>query len=561
MSGFLLISGPIPQRVPEIAHAVTLDVPGLRLIVFPRPESREACLLTQPDRWLAAAGTPFAGSKMEMAALRELAAAPSLEVRLPDVEGMFALVSADPSTGRVTLATDRLGSLHVYETSRQGALLYSTSSLLLARITRPEWDRAGCRQFLTTGTIFGESTLFEGIRKLPPAQVLTLKAGAVTARRTWWDLNSHFFDRSANPDPIPSTAAALQRAASEAYAASASPLVDLTGGYDSRCILAALLASDIRPTVIVNGHPNSPDVRVAKNIAAVFGLSIIHREPPRQMPELAQAIELTDGEYDALLYAPVARLHFELARRFTVSINGSNGEITKGYWYELLRPHTGDRGRFDARLIAARRFAFEPDMGRLIAGDSGAPVVDQLAALIDAANAPLRGLPNTALLDNAYLTLRMHRWQGRIASSTLRLWPVASPFVFSKPMEAILSTPGTDRSGYRFTRRLIEHLNPRLAALPLEQGYPALPLRWDTAHRFAVPMAVEFAQKVARRLAPRAPAPSAVAMPEIEASRPLYRPEALASIAQMPHIRGRVLTLELLARFAMLSRCAASRDS
>ncbi len=43
--------------------------------------------------------------------------------------------------------------------------------------------------------------------------------------------------------------------------------------------------------------------------------------------------------------------------------------------------------------------------------------------------------------------------------------------------------------------------------------------------------------------------------------QPLSRPKELASITQMPYIHGRVLMLELLARFAMLSRCAASRDS
>jgi hypothetical protein len=78
----------------------------------------------------------------------------------------------------------------------------------------------------------------------------------------------------------------------------------------------------------------------------------------------------------------------------------------------------------------------------------------------------------------------MQRWLGRIASASARIWPVISPFCFRAPMEAALSAPAKMRWNNRMMRLLIELQNPKLAALPLAQGYPAAPLRVSNAHQF-----------------------------------------------------------------------------
>jgi hypothetical protein len=128
-------------------------------------------------------------------------------------------------------------------------------------------------------------------------------------------------------------------------------------------------------------------------------------------------------------------------------------------------------------------------------------VVEHFADIIRRANAGFSGHPNTAKMDNVYLTLRMQRWQGRIASATSRIWPCISPFLMRQPMELALSLPVKSRVRHRLTRRLIEHLSPKLARLPLAQGYPALPLRPDTLIHFT-PLLTEALHKVLRRVRP-----------------------------------------------------------
>jgi len=179
-------------------------------------------------------------------------------------------------------------------------------------------------------------------------------------------------------------------------------------------------------------------------------------------------------------------------------------------------------------------------------------------------------------MDNVYLTLRMQRWQGRIASATNRIWPCISPFMFREVMEAALSATPKARVRHRFTRRLIEHLNPKLAALPLAQGYPALPLRIGNAHRF-FPLILEALDGVRRRLpksigsASHSSTTGAPSQPPViwksSQFRELMQPLAMKTSSLYDHhklavflitsrqpgfstepLLGRIFTLEMLAR-------------
>ena len=146
-------------------------------------------------------------------------------------------------------------------------------------------------------------------------------------------------------------------------------------------------------------------------------------------------------------------------------------------------------------------------------------------------------------------------------------------------MRAALSTPPGRRRRDRMMRALIEHLDPRLAALPMADGSPALPLRAGTLYRFgshAAALGGKAWGRVRRKLgagARPASAPSGgageavarlVADPEIAAllepgtmrTAALYEPRALAQFLAASRAPGfdqarrwgRVVTLELVAR-------------
>lgn len=556
------------------------------IALFPLHARPAAGIQKIAEAWGFASGTLFACGQGGPGAVEELLQlglgpdAPSSSL-LERVEGLFALVAGGPG-GSFTLHTDRLGNLHVYESRQDGCVALSNSSLLLAALGRADFDPHACRQFLAMGTVFGSRSLFEGVRKLGPARCFRYAEGELASEHIYWDIRSRFHDRAGFTGSVPTMAASLVAAMDSITSAYPRPLLDLTGGYDSRCVLAAMLETGRPFTAVVNGPEDSGDVRTAKRIAREFGLRLIHN-PRRELSAsdcgfVQNCLGLTDGEVDVTQYWSTARIHRQSAAEHGISLNGSNGEITKGYWYELLFPHIGARGHFDSRSVAARRFTFSGEAAGLLAHDFPESLTQEMAGLIDEANRGLEDYPNTASLDNVYVSLRMHRWQGRISSSTQRIWPGSSPFMFRQPMEIALATPGTQRARLKFTTRLIEKLNPRLAALPLEAGYPALPLRWNNAHRFALPVAREYAEKAASKLASRSRVaavllgrgqsgnrpPHWLSLPELSAwlepdamqTRALYSPAALRSLLDEAHLgrnpaaqrAGRILTLELAAR-------------
>jgi asparagine synthase (glutamine-hydrolysing) len=556
---------------------------------FPRLKAATAGILRDPgvQAWLCAAGTYFYQDSSGEDALRGLAprmhaSRTELASALADFNGIFALAGHDCSTGELRVITDRLGSLHIYTAVIDSTLVVCTSSLVLAALLRPAWDPVSCREFLATGTVFEQRTLFQGIEKLAPATVFEFRRGHLRSRSSYWDPAAVMYDRSPFRGDVPELAAALEDVFRILARCFRKPVMDLTGGFDSRALLGAMLRSGGDFDTVVNGSDRDPDVVRSQQIARAVGVRHRHQLPSLRSGEdwwekARASLALCDGEYDVLAYARICDVQNRLAADFDASINGSNGEICKGYWWELLFPFTGWRGHFDERRVAARRFAFMGEAPGLLAQHFTDDLASHFAGLIRRANVGLEQHPNTAKLDNVYLRLRMQRWQGRIASATSRIWPCVSPFMFSRPMEIALSAAPHVRVRNRMARRLLEHLHPGLAAIPLAEGYPAMPLRintaslfgrqaWDTVRRLQHRVRPPFPGGIpeAPSVSPPHPAQGLWQLAEIRdlldpasmISGDLYDPAALrcllepsrAGALSSPSQFGRILTLELLAR-------------
>ena len=498
------------------------------------------------------------------------------------LDGSFCFALGNGDGQEVRLISDVLGRYHVYWAELAGCRVVSTSSLILAALIQPEWEPVSVREFLATGYLFELRTLFRGIEKLPPASIVTCRADAAPSISRYWRLSRAMYDEAPAQGDVPTLAATLDSAMADVFRGYERPLLDLTGGFDSRIMLAAALRVDAsrRFSTVVNGKGDDPDVIAARGIAETFGLSHEHgmrddEWPSRWWRRAKQSLSLCDGEYDVLEYAGILDTHDALARRFGVSVNGSGGEICRGYWWELLIPHVGRRGTFDAGRVAAKRFSVDSWGEGLLDGLNGRDTLtDHFTGVIARACSEFETSRNTACMDNIYLSLRMQRWQGRIASSTSRIWPCISPFMFKAPMEVALSSPPRLRRRGRMARELVAYMNPDLAVLPMAGGYPAMPIRWNTAHRFG-PLLSETAVKVRRRLlrgrrqansetAGRSVVHDLWREPEVHETlqaremltEPLYRRrelEAFLISSQRPGFNalshfGRIVTLELLAR-------------
>lgn len=454
--------------------------------------------------WLLAVGSWFhadgsaAGAEAHLLARALTVGADRLAQEL---EGFFVIAVGDGRSRRISVITDVVGSRHCFWRQTEQGIALATSSLVLASLGAPEFDPLSGEEFLRTGVVFEDRTLFRAVRKLPAAQVLQFSDGQSVSAHQYWSLSQLDPEKFDQRSAAPALREALLGSAQKIGRLFARPVCDLTGGYDSRAVVAAFLAAKQDFATTVAGPAQSADVQVAAELSRLTGKPHLYREPGPEfcLPDLRRTLALTDGECDLVAYARIRALHQTLAEQFSVSINGSFGELARGYWWELLGAQVGARQPLDARQLAAQRYVVEPCHPQLFPATSNDAFVAHLAAVIARANASLTDQPNSTQMDNAYLQLRMQRWQGRLASSTDQLWPCLSPFMFRSVLEVMLQTQARVRRRSLLVRQLMPLLHAGLAAHRLEHGHPPLPLNWRTWPRF-LPAVPVFARKVARKL-------------------------------------------------------------
>lgn len=102
------------------------------------------------------------------------------------LRGMFAFVLYDPTRDLLFCARDRFGIKPLYYTVADGVLyLASEVKALLPFSECIAVDPVALSDYLTFQFVIGESTLFEGIKQVPPGCTLTVESGVVSIRRYW----------------------------------------------------------------------------------------------------------------------------------------------------------------------------------------------------------------------------------------------------------------------------------------------------------------------------------------------------------------------------------------
>jgi asparagine synthase (glutamine-hydrolysing) len=115
---------------------------------------------------------------------------------LPRLNGMFAFAIWDTKERRLTLARDRLGIKPLYYALVEGdngapvSFIFASEvkAILTTGLVERRLDAESLNQFLTFLWTPDPHTLFQGIRKLPPAHVLTFCDNRLTVGE-WWDVS------------------------------------------------------------------------------------------------------------------------------------------------------------------------------------------------------------------------------------------------------------------------------------------------------------------------------------------------------------------------------------
>lgn len=112
-----------------------------------------------------------------------------LEATLPELVGMFAISLWDRDTRELTLVRDRMGIKPLYYGFGEKCFVFGSQPkcFFSAPGWSPEVDRNVLASYLRFAYVPSPSSIYAGVSQVAPGEMVCVKEGKVTDRRTYWD--------------------------------------------------------------------------------------------------------------------------------------------------------------------------------------------------------------------------------------------------------------------------------------------------------------------------------------------------------------------------------------
>jgi asparagine synthase (glutamine-hydrolysing) len=391
-----------------------------------------------------------------------------LDSLLRQSNGTFVALAYDKRHSRLQLATDAIGGRPLYYTQWAGCLLFSTSSTLLRRIPgielRPDLAAFAEQQILAYP--LGERTLWHGLRVLRENSVLSVTGSNVTVRQ-YFDWQSMGVIAQNDTQELARDAAACFRAAvSDRMRSDDSDEVALlSGGLDSRLIVAELRAQ-ARPVTALSLHrPGMQDTVYAERFAAHVGARLT---PVPWSPQLGG---VSPGDTTARMLAfAVASLG-----RGAVWSGDGGGEtlglllLSEATWQLAEAGEVARAVDHHVKGYAPSKHLLSPSARSLMAGAPQRRLLEEIELL--------RAIPRGKALQLSMLRndmrCHLHDYFDRIGDTRVEL---RLPFYDRRIIECAIKLPEPlgPSLHHRFYQQVLQHAPPSVLEVPW-QSYPGRP--------------------------------------------------------------------------------------
>ncbi|MGI9485214.1 MAG: hypothetical protein ACR2RF_04865 [Geminicoccaceae bacterium] len=391
------------------------------------------------------------------------------------IDGLSQIVQCQ-HTGAIDIIADRSSAYPLYVAIRGERVLITSDVPHLLNILDPEDrrpDRQALDELLAFGQILGQRTTLEDVVHLAGDTGLRIdENGCHRIDENYARTVGH---RENVNQVIDRLVAVVSR---QARQVEDDLLLPISGGLDTRLILAACLAAGLRPGLCVFGAPDSADRTIADAIARTHKLPLAAFDiDPEMAWARAPMVALASGGE-----LPLHHGHALLASGFAEAIDGqammvgTGGEAFRAFYYDRGMPgfsHLGQGALKPALTKRAKRWVSEHVLDH--ADDIPADLLERLDGEIGSI---LDNEPDLARgLDQVYLQMRVRRaviaGQQILNDHCLRLHPLLDTGL----QAAFASLPIGWRLGGAFHRHAIHQLSPALADItwdrtsrPLSKG-------------------------------------------------------------------------------------------
>jgi asparagine synthase (glutamine-hydrolysing) len=251
------------------------------------------------------------------------------------LQGSFALALYDVNRQRLVIATDRYSTRPLYWTRLPGGLAFGSE--LKGFLALPDLavriDPAAVASYLRYGRLFGKRTIWRDVIRLPPRTVLEYdRTHDLVRERVYAPTEAVVQQRHAlTADRKEALCAAFRRAVLRGYPETGRLGLSLSGGLDSRAILAVIAGENRQVCLRTMGVEGCGDQRVGARLARCTGQS--WQFTPLSRQEIGQYVEamrryvyLTEGMLMPDGFPGVASVQFADEEKLTVLQRGHGGE-------------------------------------------------------------------------------------------------------------------------------------------------------------------------------------------------------------------------------------------
>lgn len=234
--------------------------------------------------------------------------------RLHGLSGSYLILFYHLKSRTLNIVTDRLCSRPLFYSRKEGTLFIASDVQALLQIPDidPKLDLCSVTEYLRFGTVFENRTLYENIKSVSSASILTANRDGVHLERYW----SMIYDESwQKPDQY------YVEALADAFKLSIGRLADgfenlalmLSGGLDSRMIAASIWASGTQVKAVSFGGFENDEVKLARRVAKVcdFPFSFLKRVPDYYGMVFPETAHIGNGMFP-FYHAHVLGLHEQI---------------------------------------------------------------------------------------------------------------------------------------------------------------------------------------------------------------------------------------------------------
>jgi asparagine synthase (glutamine-hydrolysing) len=393
---------------------------------------------------------------------------------LSAINGPFAAAVAR-SDSSVTILTDRYRHYPVYIHVTPDLVVASTDIRpLVALLDSPEVDRESVELLLRCGELIDRMTLVRGIELLPPATIVSISATSAGERR-YWRMRHDADQKTRFDDLARNIGDALHAATSRIQRASPSLAITLSGGLDSRFILA-LCENPAQIPSFTWGNPGCRDIQCAAAFARRIGSphTIRHWEPEAFPPLWSKGAELTAGSFgvESMYMLPFVGL---LQSHANVILNGLAGDAFLGG--NFLRLSWMRERNLRSLGAASWRWRVTEEQDRAVSSLLGGPGTGR-ERWVESIARELHGRPVDRLNDWLYEN-RVFR---NTNSGTMLLRSAVeshAPFFDREVADLLLATPHEYKFKHRLYLAVLNRAAPQAAAVPWQRTN--IPPSWGFA--------------------------------------------------------------------------------